>query len=124
MLKLMHDYLLVKEIIEDTKIEGTNLNIKYDDSERFMTVEVVDKSYLLAAEYKKYYNSVPSIEAHSIANLYKPGTQLIINRVAKTPYKDGLYFISFKDVIAITNYKELPKEDNVIEGQLSIYDYS
>jgi hypothetical protein len=123
-MKLLHDYLLVKEVIEDTKLEGTSLNIKYDDSERFMNVEIVETSCLLSAEYHKYYPDISLIEIRNLLRLLRPGTRLVINRVAKTPYKDGLYFISFKDIIAITSDTELPKEDKVAEGQLSIYDYS
>lgn len=97
---LIYDYLLVREVIEESKIEGTSLTIKHDDSERFMIVEVMDHSFMLVDEYVKMY---PTIEEETILNLNKVfsvGSRLVINRVAKTPYKEGLYFISIKDVIA------------------------
>ena len=124
-MKLLHDYLLVKEVIQDSKLEGTKLNLKYDDSDRFMLVEIVEVSKMLWAEYSKFY---PALAEHPeelrlILNKYRPGTQLVINRVAKTPYKDGLYFISFKDIIAIESYEE-PKVEHVAEGQMTIYDYN
>lgn len=100
-MKPIHDYLLVKELMFDDKIEGTNLSIKYDDSERFMYVEIVDVSKDIVPELSKYYPmlSAPDVRL-MVSQVYVPGNKLIINRVAKTPYKDGTYFISFKDIIA------------------------
>ena len=126
-MRVLHDYLLVKEVVANSKIEGTSLNVKYDDTERFMIVEVVESSDMLGLEYAKYYN-IKDMDFRTMRELVsrigKPGTQLIINRVAKTPYKDGLYFISFKDIIAIENYEPPKKEeDNIPEGQMTIYDY-
>lgn len=121
-MKVMHDYILVKEVIQDTNIEGTNLKVKYDDTERFMTVEVIQASEELGMEYIKYYPQLQPMELRThIQRCYSPGTQLIINRVAKTPYKDGLFFISFKDVIAVEK-EAVPTKTEEIEGQLTIFD--
>lgn len=104
-LKLMHDFILVKEVIMNNTIEGTNLSIKYDDSDRFMYAEIVAVSEELALEYAKYY---PLIQTESLSAIrylintnYKPGTKVVLQRIAKVPFKDGLYFASFKDIIAI-----------------------
>lgn len=110
-MRLLHDYILVKEVIADEKIEGTNLSVKYDDTERFMRVEVLQTSEFLTMEYLKYYGIPKDGNEYDrqekvIEEFYKPGNVLIINRVAKTPYKDGMYFISFKDVIAVESEKE------------------
>ena len=43
-LHLRGDFILVKEVNLDDKIEGTNLNIKYDDNSHFMTAEIVEVS--------------------------------------------------------------------------------
>ena len=43
-LKLRGDFLLVEEINANDKIEGTNLNIKYDDNSSFMTAKIVGVS--------------------------------------------------------------------------------
>lgn len=121
-MRIMHDYLLVKEVIANQTIEGTRLKIKYDDTERFMTVEVVDMSCELALEYVKYYpNFKPMDLKLHLKQCYSPGTQLIINRVAKTPYKEGLFFISFKDVIAVEK-EVIPTKTEEIQGQLTIFD--
>ena len=29
-MRVLHDYLLVKEVVANSKIEGTSLNVKYD----------------------------------------------------------------------------------------------
>ena len=122
-MKLLHDYILVKEVIQNDTLEGTTLKTKYDDTERFMVVEIVEVSPCLPAEYAKYY---PGIGHHDIrtiiSNTYQIGNKLIINRVAKTPYKDGLYFISFKDVIALESSKEVVEDDSLIPGQMTIFD--
>lgn len=120
-MRLLHDYLLVKEIISTDKIEGTSLNMKYDDTNRFMTVEIVDVSSELALEYSKYYPSLKINDAKMITDrLYKKGNILVITRVAKTPYKDGLFFISFKDVVALEQTSEDQSQSK--EVQLSIDD--
>lgn len=119
-MRVLHDYLLVKEIIEDNKLEGTNLTRAYDDTERFMTVEIIERSVELEAEYAKYYPMLSFQDSKMLVNsFYKHGTRLIINRVAKTPYKDGLFFISFKDIIAI---EETDKQSDEHTKQLSIDD--
>lgn len=121
-MRIMHDYLLVKEVIEDQTIEGTKLKVKYDDTERFMRVEVIQESCELAPEYIKVYPTFNPMELRThLKQCYSPGTQLIINRVAKTPYKDGLFFISFKDVIAVEK-ESIPTKTEEIEGQLTIFD--
>ena len=120
-MRLLHDYLLVKEIISTDKIEGTSLNMKYDDTNRFMTVEIVDVSSELALEYSKYYPSLKINDAKMITDrLYKKGNILVITRVAKTPYKDGLFSISFKDVVALEQTSEDQSQSK--EVQLSIDD--
>lgn len=123
-MRVMHDYLLVKEVIQNNTLEGTTLKTKYDDTERFMFVEVIEASDNLCLEYAKYYPNIGSQEARLLVKqCYAPGTQLIINRVAKTPYKDGLYFISFKDVIAIEK-EVIPKVSEVMNKQLSVFDFT
>lgn len=116
-LKLMHDFILVKEVIMNNTIEGTNLNIKYDDSDRFMYAEIVAVSDELPLEYAKYY---PLLQTESLSaikylinTVYKPGTKVVLQRIAKVPFKDGLYFASFKDIIAI-----IPEKDNNDEADI------
>lgn len=122
-MKLLHDYILVKEVIQNDTLEGTTLKTKYDDTERFMVVEIIEVSPCLPAEYAKYYPGLGHSDIRTIiSNTYQIGNKLIINRVAKTPYKDGLYFISFKDVIALESSKELVEDDSLIPGQLTIFD--
>lgn len=113
-MKLIHDYLLVKEIIPKKTIGNTGLQFKYDDSDRFMTVEIVERSELLANEYYKYLCGPSTPDASALKQLkilvddfYSVGNKLLINRVAKTPFKDGLYFISFKDVICVLSDDEI-----------------
>lgn len=100
----VQDYLLVEEIIKDSVIEGTNLKTKYDDTERFMYVKVIKTSRDIIAEVSKLYKLPPNVKVQELARPYQVGNILIINRVAKTPYKDGQYFISIKDVIAVEEY--------------------
>ena len=100
-MKLLNDYILVKECIPDNNLEGTNLKVKYDDNDPFMEVEIIDFSKDLVLEYVKYYPGLSKQDATMLVNsYYSIGNHLIIRRISKTPYKDGLYFISFKDVIA------------------------
>lgn len=103
--ELLHDFILIKEVTMDNKIEGTDLNIKYDDNEYYMFAEIVQVSKELPLEYAKYY---PDLQNESMAsirnivdNLYRPGNKVVLQRIAKVPFKDGLYFASFKDVLAV-----------------------
>lgn len=104
----IHDYLLVEEAIPDTKLDGTNLTIKYDDSERFMYVKVIEVSSDIQEEILKMYSGITNdfsyADINRKLNHFAVGNILIINRVAKTPYKDGKYFISIKDVIAVEEF--------------------
>lgn len=104
-LLLKGDFILVKEVILEKKIEGTDLNMKYDDNEHFMVAEIVDISEDLPLEFAKYYPVLQTESYASLRNLVssrlKPGTKVILQRIAKVPYKDGLYFASFKDILAI-----------------------
>ena len=100
-MKLLSDYILVKEVIPEVTMEDSNLKFTYDDNSPFMEVEIVDVSQNLPLEYVKYYSALSKMDAVTLVNsYYRIGNHLIIRRVSKTPYKDGLYFISFKDVIA------------------------
>lgn len=103
MKQLIYDYLLVKEVIPEDTIGDTGLKTKYDDSERFMYVEVVQASEMLADSILKEYPNMSEtyVQEVLVDGCFRPGNILIINRVAKTPYKDGLYFISIKDVIGV-----------------------
>jgi len=115
-MQLLHDNLLVKEAMKDTTIGGTSLHYKYDDDDPFMEVEVIDVSVELSAEYAKYYSSMNNLDLKFvISNIYSVGSHLLIRRINKLPYKDGLFFISFKDVIAVLNKedKNLDKEDEL-----------
>lgn len=110
-LTLRGDFILIKEINLDDKIEGTNLNIKYDDNSHFMTAEIVEVSNELALEYAKYYPDIKNVmDAKMITNKFKPGTKVVLQRIAKVPYKDGLYFASFKDILAFIDLDEPIKE--------------
>lgn len=115
----VQDYLLVSEVIRDDKLEGSNLKIKYDDTERFMYVKVEKVSRDIVPEVAKLYN-LPShrVDIFDFTKPYQEGNILIINRVAKTPYKDGQYFISIKDVIAVEEYANSVKPDEItsVEG--------
>ena len=44
------------------------------------------------------------------AKKFKPGTKVVLQRIAKVPYKDGLYFASFKDILAFIDLDEPLKE--------------
>lgn len=110
-LTLRGDFILVKELNEDQKIEGTNLTMKYDDNSHFMLAEIVDVSDELALEYAKYYPAIKNImDAKAVAKKFKPGTKVVLQRIAKVPYKDGLYFASFKDILAFIDLDEPLKE--------------
>lgn len=110
-LTLRGDFILVKELNEDQKIEGTNLTMKYDDNSHFMLAEIVDISDELALEYAKYYPAIKNImDAKAVAKKFKPGTKVVLQRIAKVPYKDGLYFASFKDILAFIDLDEPLKE--------------
>lgn len=101
-IKLLNDFLLVKECIPELTVEDSGLKFTYDDNSPFMEVEIMDVSQDLGLEYMKYYQCLSKVDAAMLVNsYYKVGRHLIIRRVSKTPYKDGLYFISFKDVIAV-----------------------
>lgn len=101
-MKLMHDYILVEEYKPENTLGDTGLKVKYDDSERFMFVKIKEVSPMIKSCYLKEYPTISEVEVSAIVNsAYKEGNILIINRVAKTPYKDGMYFISYKDVIAV-----------------------
>ena len=123
---LMHDFLLVKEIEENSTIAGTDLKYKFDDSSTFMNVEIVDVSTELYAEYAKYYN-LDMARAYNdikrvVNKLYKKGNKAIIRRISKVPYQDGLYFCSFKDIIAITSDIELKVEEELKLKQINLFD--
>ena len=111
-MQLLHDYLLVKEVVNEGTIEGTTLKYKYDDDDPFMEVEIVDVSSDLINEYCKYYSNINVLDASLNVRVYfSVGNHLLIRRINKVPYKDGLFFISFKDVIA-TLSEESKKEEN------------
>lgn len=110
-LTLRGDFILVKELNEDQKIAGTNLTMKFDDNSHFMLAEIVDVSDELALEYAKYYPAIKNImDAKAVAKKFKPGTKVVLQRIAKVPYKDGLYFASFKDILAFIDLDEPLKE--------------
>lgn len=125
---LLHDFLVVKEIVMDNKIEGTNLNIKYDDTERYMFAEIVQVSSELALEYVKYYPKLQEESFTAISNIvnktYKPGTKVILQRIAKVPFKDGLYFVSFKDILAVVKDENTQKfvEDDLKFKQMRLFE--
>lgn len=112
---LKGDFILIKEIIPDVKIAGTNLTMKYDDNEHYMTAEIVAVSEDLPLEYSKYYPILQGETIGAIKTLtakIKPGAKVVLQRIAKVPYKDGLYFASFKDILAIvadSKEEEQPK---------------
>lgn len=112
----VQDYLLVEEVIKDNVIEGTNLKTKYDDTERFMYVKVIKTSRDIIPEVSKLLHLTQNIRITDFIKPYQEGNILIINRVAKTPYKDGQYFISIKDVIAVEEYavSSIPVDNIVI----------
>lgn len=123
---LMHDFLLVKEIEENGTIEGTNLKMKFDDSNTFMNVEIVGVSTELYAEYAKYYNldmAKSRADIIRVVNkLYKKGNKAIIRRISKVPYQNGLYFCSFKDIIAILSDEDEFVEDDLKFKQLNLFE--
>jgi hypothetical protein len=119
-IQLRGDFILVKEVNLDDKIEGTNLTMKYDDNSHFMVAEIVAVSSELELEYAKYYPAIKNVmDARAVAAKYKPGTRVVLQRIAKVPYKDGLYFASFKDILAFLT-AEKPKNDKNFE-QLSLF---
>lgn len=110
-MKVLHDFLLVKEIIKKETIEGTNLELNHDDMDSFMYVEIIETSRDLPLELTKYYPQLPLNEAILITNkIYKKGNHLLVNKLAKKPYRDGMYFISFKDVFGIDGMTDLTIE--------------
>ena len=125
-MNLMHDFLLVKEIEENSVIEGTNLKRKFDDTDTFMNIEIVDISDELPIEYAKYYN-LDFDKAHNdimriINTYYKKGNTAIIRRISKVPYENGLYFCSFKDIIAITSDTKLKIEEDLKFKQVNLFE--
>ena len=125
-MKLMHDFLLVKEIEENSVIEGTNLKRKFDDTDTFMNVEIIDVSEELPMEYAKFYN-IDAREAHNdimriINTYYKKGNTAIIRRISKVPYENGLYFCSFKDIIAITSDVNLEVVEDLKFKQINLFE--
>ena len=125
-MKLMHDFLLVKEIEENSVIEGTNLKRKFDDTDTFMNVEIIDVSEELPMEYAKFYN-IDAKEARNdimriINTYYKKGNTAIIRRISKVPYENGLYFCSFKDIIAITSDVNLEVVEDLKFKQINLFE--
>lgn len=122
---LMHDFLLVKELEENSTIAGTNLKYKFDDSNTFMNVEIIDVSKELPMEYAKYYNLDLSLKKdidRIINSFYKVGNKAIIRRISKVPYQDGLYFCSFKDIIAILSDTGLKVEEDLKFKQMNLFE--
>ena len=122
---LMHDFLLVKELEENSTIAGTNLKYKFDDSNTFMNVEIIDVSKELPMEYAKYYNLDLSLKKdidRIINSFYKIGNKAIIRRISKVPYQDGLYFCSFKDIIAILSDTGLKVEEDLKFKQMNLFE--
>lgn len=122
---LMHDFLLVKELEENSTIAGTNLKYKFDDSNTFMNVEIIDVSKELPMEYAKYYNLDLSLRRdidRIINSFYKIGNKAIIRRISKVPYQDGLYFCSFKDIIAILSDTGLKVEEDLKFKQMNLFE--
>lgn len=121
-LVLKGDFILIKEVIPESKIEGTDLNIKYDDNEHFMVAEIIQVSEDLPLEYSKYYPILQGETIGAIKTLIakiKPGAKVVLQRIAKVPYKDGLYFASFKDILAIiTDGKDKPEEKKWVQMKL------
>ena len=112
MMNILGDYILVKECIPELTMNDSNLKFTYDDNSSFMEVEIVQASENLALEYTKFYPNLSKMDATVLVNsYYKEGNHLIIRRVSKTPFKDGLYFISFKDVIAVIDEYKLKEEE-------------
>ena len=111
---LRGDFLLIKEVTETGKIEGTNLNILHDDNSHFMIGEIVEVSQELNIEYLRYYGlkDISYQDMQALLAKFKPGKQVIIQRIAKVPYKDGLYFVSFKDILGFIT-EEPEKEPTV-----------
>ena len=99
---LLFDYLLVEEVVPNDKLGDTGITLKYDDTERFMYVKIIQASPELYLEINKMYPALSTAACNEFVNGYfEPGKVLLINRVAKTPYKEGTYFISIKDVIGV-----------------------
>ena len=122
---LMHDFLLVKELEENSTIAGTNLKYKFDDSNTFMNVEIIDVSKELPMEYAKYYNLDLSLKKdidRIINSFYKIGNKAIIRRISKVPYQDGLYFCSFKDIIAVLSDTGLKVEEDLKFKQMNLFE--
>ena len=124
---LLHDFILVKEVVMENKIEGTNLNVKYDDTEGYMFAEIVQVSRDLPLELVKYYPELQNEPSSSVKNIvekiYKPGNKVILQRIAKVPFKDGLYFASFKDVLAVIDEQGTKMvEDELKFRQMTLFE--
>lgn len=118
---LMHDFLLVEELSNNDTIEGTNLKILQDDLSPFMHVKIVDCSAELLQEYLKYYPGIaPSKALFIIKNFYKPGNKILINRIAKKATDNGLYLVSFKDVLAVEEDLSIPVEETDFKEEILI----
>ena len=122
-LVLRGDFILVKEVEDTGTIGDTELKLKYDDNSHFMVAEIVKVSTELAIEYVKYYSLVnlSHNDRMELLSRYKPGRKVVLQRIAKVPYKDGLYFASFKDILAFVTDEE-PKKVSIIPGQLSLFE--
>lgn len=86
MINLCHDNILVTELHKDSKAGA--LIVNQDESSAYIFVKIEGASK-------------ESIESLNLDLNKLDDTILIINRVAKIPFIQNKFFVSYKDVIAI-----------------------
>ena len=90
---LLGDYLRVKELVKDIKVDG--LLQKYDDSNPYMFAEIIEAEENVTNKLATYG--------------YLDELVLVFKRPAKIPFIDS-YLVSFKDIIGVMEkdeFKEL-----------------
>lgn len=84
MIKLKHDNILVHEVVKDSK--AGVLIVSQDESSSYMFVKIEEISE----------EAVKALDLNPSDDIY-----LVINRVAKIPFIQNKFFISYKDVVAV-----------------------
>lgn len=94
-INLYNDNIIVTELQDDLKFNGTVVMYDSDSPYMFCKVECV------------------SVSAKD--NGINPGEVLVIKRYAKEEYLPGTYFISYKDIrgsMSLDDYNEMKVEEN------------
>lgn len=90
MIKLVHDNILVTEVVKDSK--AGVLTVSQDESSAYMFVKIIEISEEANSEL---------YDKNGMKPLDKENQYLVIRRTAKDPFIQDKFFISYKDVRAI-----------------------